>query len=265
MCKATIHWAWSCRRQPPLLKSQKIPPEIHLLATDIMIETVKWMFCCCSDSRDHLIKPGCFPHWFLWLQYSITGSVSNPATMCVQPLQRDKRGTIYTKIEFRWRDRSYNRHFQANCGHKSWSLQLDHKHRFNTVYFLLSSIAAFPFMPLISPPRAQTHTFNLIPFRTVTNTHATSISRENDDSSGVVVRRRGSSWSGCWSRACLLVHTCTHTRARTHTHTHTHTYTLSFRTLQSTSEGGDVILSAAAEASEGGGERERERNVRSKG
>lgn len=48
----------------------------------------------------------------------------------------------------------------------------------------------------------------------------------------------------------------------THTHAHIRTYTLSFRTLQSTSEGGDVILSAAApaeEASKGGRERETEK------
>ncbi len=43
------------------------------------------------------------------------------------------------------------------------------------------------------------------------------------------------------------------------------TYTLSFRTLQSTGEGGDVILSAAAPAEEASEGEERERNIRSEG
>lgn len=41
--------------------------------------------------------------------------------------------------------------------------------------------------------------------------------------------------------------------------THTHTRSLSFQTPQSTSEGGDVILSAAAPAEEAGKERAREK------
>lgn len=134
-----------------------------------MIETLKWMFCCCSDSSDHLIKPGCFPHWFLRLQYSITGSVSNPATVCVQPLQRDKR--VYTEIEFRRRDRSYNHHFQAKCGHKS--LQLDHKHCFKreSVFYSPVSLPSHSCLLFLPLTHTQTHTFNLIPFRIVTNTH----------------------------------------------------------------------------------------------
>lgn len=54
---------------------------------------------------------------WLWLQYSTIVYVSNPATECIQPLQRDRRGTVCTEIGFSWRDRrctKYNSHFQAH-------------------------------------------------------------------------------------------------------------------------------------------------------
>lgn len=102
---------------------------------------------------------------------------------------------------------------------------------------------------LFSPPlHTQTHTFNSIPFRVTW-----SISCENDDSSGfIAVCCRGSSRLGC---RCQAVPPCAYIRS--------HMYTLSFRPLQSTGDGGDVILSAAATGRGGKrGGRERVRGLK---